>query len=106
MNWLKGFISIANAYRSLVLSPLRYDGTRAGFEYADRFRSAAVQQRRDLRVRVDRHEAAAELIALPDVDEPSVILGADMAERQQLFEHDRDLHAVRRAERIELQRVG
>ena len=79
---------------------------RAGFEHADRLRSAAVQQRRDLRVRVDRHEAAAELIALADVDQPGVVLGAGMAQREQFLEHDRDLHAVGRAERIELQRVA
>ena len=28
-----------------------------------------------------------------------------MAQRQQLFQHDRDLHAIGRAQRIQLQRV-
>ena len=79
---------------------------RAGLEHPDRLRAAAVHQRRDLGVRVDRHEAAAELVALADLDQPGVVLGAAVAERQQLLEHDRDLHAVRRAQRVELQRMA
>jgi hypothetical protein len=39
---------------------------RAGFEHPDRLRAAAVHQRRDLGVGVDRDEAAAELVALAD----------------------------------------
>ena len=54
---------------------------------------------------VDRDEAAAELVALADLDQPGVVLGAVVAERQQLLEHDGDLLAVRRAERIELHRM-
>ena len=78
---------------------------RAGLEDADRLRAAAVDHRRDLGIRVDRDEAAAELVALADPDQPGVVFGALVALRQQLLEHDRDLDAVRRALRIELQRV-
>jgi hypothetical protein len=78
---------------------------RAGLEDPDRLGTAAVHQRRDLGVRVHRDEAAAELIAVADLDQPGVVLRALVAERQQLLEHDRDLDAVRRAQRIELQRV-
>ncbi len=49
---------------------------------------AAVEQRRDLRVRVDADEAAAELVALVDLDQPGVVLGAGVARREQLLEHD------------------
>ena len=55
---------------------------------------------------IDRDEAAAELVAVADPDQPGVIFGAGVAERQQLLQHHRDLHAVRRAERIELQRMA
>ena len=79
---------------------------RAGFKYADWLRAAAVQQRRDLRVRIDRHEAAAELIALADVDQPRIVFGAGVSQGQQLLEHDRDLHTVWRAQRVKLQGVA
>src|SRR5690349_8371057 len=44
-----------------------------------RLRSAATQQRGDLRVRTDAHEAAAELLTLADPDQPGVILGRRIA---------------------------
>src|SRR5205814_4210370 len=75
---------------------------RARFENAHRLRTTAVEQRRDLRVGVDIDEAAAELIAVPNADGPSVIFGAAVALRQQLLEQDRDLLAIRSRERIEL----
>ena len=50
------------------------------------------------------HEAAAELIAFADLDEPRVVL-RPVPSAQQLFQHHRDLHAVRRGERVELQRM-
>src|SRR5690349_14033892 len=78
---------------------------RTGLEDADRFRAAAVHHRRDLRVRIDLDEAAAELVALADADQPGVVFGALVALREQFFEHDRDLDAVRRALRVELQRM-
>ena len=81
------------------------DQDRAGLEHADRLRSAAIHQRGDLRVRIDRDEAAAELLALIDADQPGVVLGALVARGQQLLQHDGDLHAVRRAQRIKLQRM-
>jgi hypothetical protein len=40
-----------------------------------------------------------------DADQPGVVLGAGVAQRQQLFQHHRDLHAVGRGQRIQLQRV-
>jgi hypothetical protein len=64
-----------------------------------------VDQRRDLRVRIDLGEAAAELVALEDVDQPGVVFRTRMAGGQQLLEQDRDLLPVRRALRIELQRM-
>ena len=79
---------------------------RAGFEHADRLRAAAVDHGRDLRIGIDRDEAAAELIALADLDQPGVVLGALVAAREQLLEHDRDLRAVRRRQRIELERMA
>jgi hypothetical protein len=64
--------------RAELFSEMHQD--RAGFKNADRLRAAAIQQRRYLGVRVHRHETAAELIAVADLDEPSVVLGALMAE--------------------------
>src|SRR6185437_709348 len=58
---------------------------RAGFEHPYGFRRAAVQERRNLRVRVDGHETAAELLPLTDIDEPRIVLGAAATERQQLL---------------------
>ncbi len=78
---------------------------RAGLKNADRRRAAAIEQRRDLRVRVHADKTAGELIAVADFDEPSIILSACVPERQKLLEHDRDLHAVWRRQRIELQRM-
>ena len=37
-------------------------------------------------VRIDRDEAAAELLAVVDAHEPRVVLGAGVAEREQLVE--------------------
>jgi hypothetical protein len=66
---------------------------------------AAVHQNRYLRVRIHVHKAAAELLALADVDQPGVVLGAAVAEGEQLFQHHGHFHAVGRAARIELQGV-
>ena len=79
---------------------------RAGLEDPDRLRAAAIDKRRDLGIRIDRDKAAAELVALADLDQPGIVLRALMAAGQQLFEHDRDLDAVRRAQRVELQRMA
>ena len=81
------------------------DEDRAALEQADGRVLAMVQHRRDLAVRIGGDEAGAELVAFADPDQPGVIFGARMAGREQLLEHDRDLHAIGRAERIELQRV-
>src|SRR5580704_2812084 len=74
----------------------------AGLEEPDRLRTAAVHQSRDLRVWIDGDEVAAELLTLVDPDQPGVVLGAFMAQRQQLLEHDRDLLAIGSRQRIEL----
>ena len=49
---------------------------RAGLEHADRRRAAAVHQRGDLRVRVHADEAAAELVAVADADQPGIVFRA------------------------------
>ena len=79
---------------------------RAGLEDPDRLRAAAVEQRRDLRVRIDLDEAAAELLAVADLHQPGVVFRAGMAQREQLLQHHRDLHAIGRAQRVELQRMA
>ena len=76
------------------------------FEDAHRLGLGTVEQSRDLGIRIDGDKAAAELVALADLDQPGVVFRAGMAEGEQLFEHDRDLDAVGRAERVELQRVA
>src|SRR5271156_972302 len=58
---------------------------RSRFENADRLWAAAVDKRRDLGIRVDRDKAAAELVAVTDLDQPGIVLRALMAARQQLF---------------------
>ena len=78
----------------------------AGLEHADRLRAAAVDECRDLGVGVDGDEAAAELVAFADLDQPGVVFSALVAEGEQFLEHHSDLHAIRRAERIELQRMA
>jgi hypothetical protein len=79
---------------------------RARLEHPDRLRAAAVEQRRNLGVRVDRDEAAAELLPFVDPDQPGVVLRAGMAERQQFLQHHRDLDAVGGGQRIQLQRMA
>ncbi len=81
---------------------------RAGFEQPDRLAAAlrrVIHHRRDLGIRIDRDEAGAELVALADADQPGVVFGVRIAGGEQLLQHHRDLHPVRRALRIELQRV-
>ena len=78
---------------------------RGGLEHARGRGRAAVEQAGDLRVRVDVDEPAAELVPLADVDEPGVVLRLLDAERQELLQQDRHLHAVRRPEGVELQRM-
>jgi len=50
--------------------------------------------------------AGAELLADVDGDDPRVVLGAGVALGEQLLEHHRDLHAVRRRHRVELKWVA
>ena len=86
------------------LGKVHQDG--GGLEDADRLWAAAVDHRRDLRVRVDRDKPAAELIALADADQPGIVFGALVTQGQQLLEHDRHFDAIRGALRVELERVA
>jgi hypothetical protein len=78
---------------------------RARLEDTDRLGAAAIQQRRDLRIRIDRDEAAAELLAVVDLYGPGVVLRRLVTECEQLLEHHRHLHAVGRGERVDLERM-
>jgi hypothetical protein len=55
---------------------------RAGLEDADRLAPAAIHHGRDLGIGIDGDEAAAELVAVVNPDQPSVVFGALLAERQ------------------------
>jgi hypothetical protein len=66
------------------------DQDRSRFEDPDRLRTAAVDEGRDLRIRIHRDETAAELLAVADLDQPGVVLGAAPSERQKLFERNGD----------------
>ena len=94
---------IGGQQRAELLGQVQQD--RAGLEHTDRLRAAAVQQCRNLRVRVHRDEATAELLAFADADHPGVVLRAAVAQRQQLLQHHGHLHAVRGGQRIQLQRM-
>ena len=52
------------------------DEDRARFEDAHRLGFATVEQSRDLGIRIDGDKAAAELVALADLDRPGVVFGA------------------------------
>src|SRR6185369_17385959 len=54
-----------------LLGKIKEDRTR--FEHSDRLGSAAVNEGGDLRIRVDRNEAASELLAIADSDRPGII---------------------------------
>ena len=75
---------------------------RAGLEQAERLaaRAVGIDDRRDLAVRVERQEFRRPGLVLADVDQMRLVGQADLLER------DRDLHAVRRRQRIELDAVG
>ena len=57
-------------------------------------RATAIHQSRDFRVAIDAHEARGELLALLDVDDPGIVLGAAFAPLKQLLEHHGGLDAV------------
>ncbi len=82
---------------------IQQDG--AGFEDAQRLGTPTIHQGRDLGVGIDLHEAAGKLIALADTDQPGVVLGVGMPERQQFFQQDRHLHPIGRAQGIQLEGV-
>ncbi|KEH12832.1 hypothetical protein GY15_17545 [Delftia sp. 670] len=89
--------------RAKLLGQVQQDGAR--LEHAHRRLHAAVHQRGNLGIGVDLDKATGELVAIADTDQPGVVLGAAMAQRQQLLQHDGDLHAVGRGQRIQLQRL-
>src|SRR5690606_28334099 len=82
------------------------DEDRAGFEYADRPLAASIHHCWDLGIGIHGNESRAELLALGDPDQPGIVLCAAMTQGEQLLEQDRDLVAVWRPLRIELQRVS
>ena len=49
---------------------------RSGFEHSARLGDAAIDQRGNLRIRVGRDKAAAELVALADLDQPRIIFAS------------------------------
>ena len=78
----------------------------AALEHAHRLRAAAVHQRGDLRVGIGGHKTTAELLAFTDADQPGVVLGAAVAQRQQFFQHDRHFHTIGRGQRVQLHGVA
>src|SRR5690554_5053398 len=86
-----------------LLRQVQQDG--AGLEQPQRRVDAGIQHGRDLRVGVDLDKAATELVTLVDTDQPGIVLGLADAQLQQLLEHDGDLDAVGRGQRIQLQRL-
>mmetsp|Transcript_18056 Transcript_18056/g.20329 ORF Transcript_18056/g.20329 Transcript_18056/m.20329 type:complete len:240 (+) Transcript_18056:226-945(+) len=78
---------------------------RSGFKDTHRFVAAMIHQRRDLGVRVHINKPRPELIAITDIDQPSVILGVGVTGSQQFFQHHGDFDAIGCCQRIKLQRV-
>src|SRR6185437_13981286 len=78
------------------------DQDGAALEEAHRLAAGTVgiDDRRDLAVRIERHELRRLVLVLADVDEMRLVGQAD------LLEHDRHLHPVRRRQAVELQPVG
>ena len=54
---------------------------RARFKHPLRLGFAMVHQRRDLRIRIGRHKAAAELIAIADLDQPGIVFSTLVPQR-------------------------
>jgi hypothetical protein len=98
---LGALVQIGRQERAEFLREIEQD--RSGLEHATRFGTAPIHQSRYLRVRVHFYEATAELLALADVDQPGIVLGAAVAECEQLLQHHGYFHAVGRPTRIELQ---
>src|SRR5690606_19402289 len=76
---------------------------RAAFEHAERLRSAAIEQCGYLAVGVQFDEARPELVPGEYLYHPGVIFRLGKARLEQFLEHDRGLHPVGRAQRIELE---
>ena len=73
-----------------------------GLKDAGRGGGAPVEERRDFGIWVDGHKAAAELIALTDVDQVGIVLGLLDAEFKEFLQQDGHLDAIGRGKRIEL----
>ena len=82
---------------------IQQDGT--GFKDPARRRYRAVEQGRNLGIRIDRDKAAAELVAFADLDQPGVIFRPGMTRRQQFFQQDGHLDAIRGGQRVKLERM-
>src|ERR1700730_18298223 len=74
---------------------------RAGLEQPERLAAwpVGIDDRGDLAVRIERQKFRRLLVVLVEVDEKHLVRQPD------LFQHDRDLDAVRRRQRIELKAV-
>ena len=75
---------------------------RPGLEQRQRLAAGPVriEDGRNLAVRIQRQEFRRLLVVLVEVDQMHLVGQSD------LFQHDRDLDAVRRRQRIELEAVG
>jgi hypothetical protein len=74
---------------------------RPGFEESERLSAGTVriEDRRNLSIWIERQEFRCVLVVLAEIDQMRLV-------RQSSFlKHDRDLHAVRRRQRVELQAV-
>ncbi|MEY9429446.1 hypothetical protein ABH975_004761 [Bradyrhizobium ottawaense] len=75
---------------------------RPGLEQRQRPASGTVgvEDRRDLAIRIEREKFSRLLVVLAEIDE------MDLVGKSDLLQHDRDLDAVRRRQRIELEQLG
>src|SRR5215470_82766 len=85
-------IWIGRQERTKFLRKIEQD--RSGLEHATRFGTAPIHQGWYLRVRVHFYKATAKLLAFADIDQPGIVLGSAMAEREQLFQHHGHFHTV------------
>ena len=97
-------VRIARQKSVKLFGQIKQDGTR--LKHPSRRGSAVVHQGRNLGIRVGRDETAAELVPLVNADQPGVVLGAAVAQRQQFLQQYRHLDAIGRSQRIQLQRMA
>ena len=75
------------------------------FKNAEGFVTAAIFHCWNFRVWVESHEPAGELLTLADVYGVGIVFCAFVAQLKQFLEHDRDLYAIGRCKRVELEGV-